>query len=223
MVEADKYERAFARLDVESCGEAGGDEGSGRGLKPTLRPDVQSDRPEVEKIGRYRVRRVLGEGTFGRVYLAWDEELSREVAVKVPHAHQVADPRDVEAYLAEARIAAGLDHPSIVPVFDAGRTADGKCYAVSKWIRGCDLAARMRARRLSPDDAVRIALAVADALGYAHAHGLVHRDVKPANILLDAEERPYVADFGLALIPVVQASPLVPPPRPQGGIHSNLR
>ncbi|MGO8750691.1 MAG: protein kinase domain-containing protein [Thermoguttaceae bacterium] len=201
-VEADKYERALARLDVES----GGDEGSGRGPQPTLRPDVTSDRPEVETIGRYRVRRVLGEGTFGRVYLAWDEQLGREVAVKVPHAHQVADPRDVEAYLAEARIAAGLDHPSIVPVFDAGRTADGGCYAVSKWIRGCDLAFRMRARRLSPEEAGRIALAVADALGYAHAHGLVHRDVKPANILLDAEERPYVADFGLALIPPATAA-----------------
>jgi serine/threonine protein kinase/formylglycine-generating enzyme required for sulfatase activity len=169
-------------------------------------PSDLSDPPEAllrpaipERIGRYEVRHLLGEGTFGRVYLAWDEELAREVAIKVPHSRQVADPRDLEAYVAEARVLAGLDHASIVPIYDVGRTGDGGCYLVSKWIRGSDLQSRLRASRFSQEQAARIVLTIAGALEHAHQHGLVHRDIKPANILLDAEERPYLADFGLAL------------------------
>jgi len=150
-------------------------------------------------IGRYRVLGVLGEGGFARVYHASDEELRRDVAIKVPYRRRGTDPQAMEAYWAEARIVASLDHPAIVPVYDVGRTRDGHCYVVSKLIRGESLAARIRRSRMSWDEAVPIAIAVADALHAAHARGLVHRDVKPANILLDALERPYVVDFGLAL------------------------
>ncbi len=79
-------------------------------------------------IGRYRIIRRLGQGGFGRVYLAWDDELDRPVAVKVPNVEAVAGPQDVERYLAEARMVAKLDHPQIVPVYDVGRTDDGLCY-----------------------------------------------------------------------------------------------
>jgi serine/threonine protein kinase/formylglycine-generating enzyme required for sulfatase activity len=161
---------------------------------------VEHDVPELlSTIGRYRVIRVLGEGGFARVYQAKDDELQRDVAIKVPHGRRGTDPEQMEAYWAEARIVAALDHPAIVPVYDVGRTRDGHCYVVSKLIPGENLAARIGRSRLALDEALRIVLVVADALHYAHTRGLVHRDVKPANILLDGSGRPYVVDFGLAL------------------------
>src|SRR5262249_58886544 len=150
-------------------------------------------------VGRYRVERLLGEGGFGRVYLARDEQLQRRVAVKVPHPHLIARPQDADAYLAEARTAAGLDHPHIVPVYDVGGTEQFPCYVVSKYIDGPDLAARLRQSRLPLHEAVGLVAIVAEALHHAHKQGLVHCDVKPGNILLDRGGKPYVADFGLAL------------------------
>src|SRR5262249_6611761 len=85
-------------------------------------------------VGRYRVERLLGEGGFGRVYLARDEQLQRPVAIKVPRAHLVAQAGDAETYLAEARTVASLDHPNIVPAFDVGNTAPFPCYVCSQFI-----------------------------------------------------------------------------------------
>src|SRR5262249_42104864 len=92
------------------------------------------------RLGRYRITGTGGKGGFGVVYRGYDEELRRDVAIKVPHRHRVAQSEDVEAYLAEARLLASLDHPHIVPVHDVGRTEDGRCYIVSKFIEGSDLA-----------------------------------------------------------------------------------
>ncbi len=150
-------------------------------------------------IGRYRVEKVVGEGGFGRVYLAHDDQLHRAVAIKVPRPHRVTLPGEAEAYLAEARILARLDHPNIVPVFDTGTTAEGACYVVSKLIEGRDLASLLRDGRPSGTEAAALVATVAEALHHAHRQGLVHRDVKPANILIGTTGRPYVADFGLAL------------------------
>jgi eukaryotic-like serine/threonine-protein kinase len=150
-------------------------------------------------IGRYRVVRLLGQGGFGLVYLAHDDELDRPVAIKVPRPERIAGPDGVTAYLAEARALARLDHPHIVPVHDVGRTDDGLCYVVSKYIEGTNLAGRMRQGRLPFADAAELVAVVAEALHYAHTRGLVHRDVKPANILIDTTGKPCVADFGLAL------------------------
>jgi serine/threonine protein kinase/formylglycine-generating enzyme required for sulfatase activity len=150
-------------------------------------------------IGRYRIIRRLGQGGFARVYLAHDDELDRPVAVKVPNPERVGGLQDVEKYLVEARMLAKLDHPHIVPVYDAGRTDDGLCYVVSKFVEGSDLAERMRQGRMAFRESAELVAAVALALHHAHARGLVHRDVKPANILLDVTDRPSVADFGLAL------------------------
>ena len=187
---------ARADRNGDSSSAAGGSELEG---SPGAR-DVRTaaDPAIVQSIGRYRICRLLGEGAFGRVYQAQDDELARSVAIKVPHAHRIGDPEEVNAYLAEARIVASLDHPGIVPVFDAGRTPDGLCYVVSKLIPGTDLATRIRSARLTPDEAIQTVISVADALHYAHSRELVHRDIKPANILLDESGRPYVADFGLA-------------------------
>lgn len=150
-------------------------------------------------IGRYQIERVLGEGGFGRVFLAYDDQLNRPVAIKVPRRDRLSRPQDAEAYLVEARVLASMDHPNIVPVYDVGCTPEGLCYVVSKLIQGSDLTSRIQKSRLAPLQAVTVVATVAEALQYAHRKGLVHRDIKPGNILLDATGTSYVADFGLAL------------------------
>jgi serine/threonine protein kinase/formylglycine-generating enzyme required for sulfatase activity len=162
-------------------------------------PEAPSADPVPPQIGRYRVERLLGEGGFGRVYLAHDDELHRPVAIKVPHRRRISQPEDVEAYLAEARVLAGLDHPLIVPVYDVGRTDDGLCFVVSKFIEGTDLKQKIREGRPPFTESADLVATVAEALHYAHTKGLVHRDIKPGNLLLDASGKPFVADFGLAL------------------------
>jgi serine/threonine protein kinase/formylglycine-generating enzyme required for sulfatase activity/tetratricopeptide (TPR) repeat protein len=151
------------------------------------------------KIGRYTILGRLGQGGFGRVYLAHDEDLNRPVAIKVPNPERITQPEVVEAFLAEARILASLDHPNIVPVYDVGRSDDGLCFIVSKLVEGTNLAARIEHSRPSFLDSTELIAAIADALHYAHVRGLVHRDIKPANILIDASGKPCVVDFGLAL------------------------
>jgi serine/threonine protein kinase len=150
-------------------------------------------------VGRYHIERVLGKGGFGVVYLAHDEQLRRPVAVKVPHPELVTRPEDAEPYLAEARTVAGLDHPNIVTVHDVGSTPEFPFFVVSKYIEGSDLKQRMKEARPSVLEAVELTAIVAETLHYAHRQGLVHRDIKPGNLLLDKSGKPYVADFGLAL------------------------
>jgi serine/threonine protein kinase len=168
-------------------------------LPPEAAAAVATVPPAAPCFGRYRVLSTLGSGTFGVVYECDDAELRRHVALKVPHRERLASPRDVEQYLAEARALALLDHPGIVPIYDVGRTADGLCYFVSKYVAGGSLAARLRKGRPALAEAAVLAANVAEALHHAHTRGLVHRDVKPANVLLDADGRAVVADFGLAL------------------------
>src|SRR5208337_3754878 len=151
------------------------------------------------KLGRYIILRRLGQGGFGEVFLAHDEDLDRPVAIKVPRPERVSRPEDIEAYLNEARIVAKLDHPHIVPVYDVGRTEDGLCFVVSKLVEGSDLAVRIGQDRPSFRDSAELVAIVAEALHFAHIHGLVHRDVKPSNILIELSGKPYLADFGLAL------------------------
>lgn len=151
------------------------------------------------RIGRYRVERLLGQGGFGLVYLAFDEQLHRHAAIKVPHRALVDSAETVAEYLEEARIVAGLDHPHIVPVFDVGSDDSFPCYIVSKFIDGTDLASLLKQRCQTRQIAASISALVADALHHAHTQGLVHRDVKPSNILIDRAGRPFVVDFGIAL------------------------
>ena len=165
--------------------------------QPETSDEVAADQPL--RIGRYRVERILGQGGFGMVYLAHDDQLQRLVAIKVPHARLVAQTTDAEAYLTEARTVARLDHPNIVPVHDVGSTEQFRCFVVSKYIDGADLASRLKQSRLSVHEAVELTATAAEALHHAHKQGLVHRDVKPGNILLDRSGKPFVADFGLAL------------------------
>ncbi len=108
-------------------------------------------------------------------------------------------PESAAAYLHEARIVAGLDHPHVVPLYDVGSTDEVPFYSVSKFISGTDLSVKMRQYRFHPLDAAQLVATIAEALHFAHTQGLVHRDVKPGNILLDDDGKPYLVDFGLAL------------------------
>jgi serine/threonine protein kinase len=113
-------------------------------------------------IGRYRVERVLGQGGFGIVYLAHDEQLQRPVAVKVPHRKLVARPEDAQAYLYEARTVANLDHPNIVPVYDVGSNEEYPVFIVSKYIEGSTLAQLIKANRPAVAEAVQLVATVAE-------------------------------------------------------------
>jgi serine/threonine protein kinase/formylglycine-generating enzyme required for sulfatase activity len=172
---------------------------------PPIPPPPNSTFPALgsvdfpERIGRYRIERLLGKGGFGLVYLAQDEKLDRWVAVKVPHRNRIIRPEDAEPYLAEARNLAKLAHPHIVEVHDVGGTAEHPFFVVSKYIEGTDLAKKIEVFRLAPGEIVPLVATVADALHYAHRKGLVHRDVKPGNILIESGGKPYLVDFGLAL------------------------
>ena len=153
-----------------------------------------------DRIGRYRLLRILGEGGFGRVWLGFDEELERQVAIKMPTPERLKEASVAQMYLSEARTLATLDHGHIVPVYDVGRTEDGLVYVVSKFIEGNSLAARLKQSRPSHGDAARLIASIAEALHHAHLKRLVHRDVKPANILIEeCTGRAYASDFGLAI------------------------
>ena len=154
--------------------------------------------PGTRRLGRFELLAVVGRGSFGTVYRAWDPQLDRVVAVKVPRAGSLAGAEDLERFLREARNAARLRHPGIVTVHEAGE-ADGVPYIVSAFVRGRTLADLLRDDRPGPKRAAELLAAVADALQYAHNEGVVHRDVKPSNILLGEDDRPCVMDLGLAL------------------------
>ncbi len=151
-----------------------------------------------ERIDRYKVIRLLGEGGFGRVYLARDERLEKEVAVKLAKKPQAGTQTIADAYLAEARNLARLEHPHIIQVYDV-QIDDVQPYIVMKYVDGLTFEKWVSTRRPSMQEIVRTLIAVCDALGFAHRHDLVHRDLKPSNILIDQEGRPHVTDFGLAL------------------------
>ena len=161
-------------------------------------PSAAAD-PLPERFGRYTVTGLLGKGGFATVYLAWDEDLGRKVAIKVPRPGLLGSAQQVESFIAEGRITAALGHPSIVAVHDIGRCAENSVFVVFEYIEGRSLADILDAEPLSPSRIVRLMVAVAEAVHCAHAAGLVHRDLKPANILIDQKERPHVADFGLAI------------------------
>jgi serine/threonine-protein kinase len=155
------------------------------------------DRLAAALADRYRIERELGRGGMATVYLAEDLRHRRRVAVKVLKP-ELAAMLGAERFVQEITTTAALQHPHILPLFDSG-TADGFLYYVMPFIDGETLRTKLdRETQLGIDESVRIATSVADALDYAHRHGVIHRDIKPENILLH-DGRPMVADFGIAL------------------------
>ena len=162
--------------------------------------DLSSDffASEATRIGRYRIDRQLGIGGFGSVYLATDTELRRRVAIKIPHPSRLKRAADVDKILAEARTVAALDHPGVVPIYDFGHYGE-RCFIVSKYIEGQTLSDWIQAGGGMLDESVRILKSVADTLQFLHQAGVIHRDVKPQNLLLDQTGMCFLTDFGLAL------------------------
>jgi class 3 adenylate cyclase/tetratricopeptide (TPR) repeat protein len=147
------------------------------------------------RFGRYTVRELLGRGGLGEVFVGYDPQLDRPVAIKVP---RVRDAGAHEALLQEARHVAQFSHPGIVAVHDVG-IHDGRFYIVSELLTGTSLERWLRANSPTWEDTARIVAAVADALAYAHERRVVHRDVKPANIVMKENGVPVLIDFGLAI------------------------
>jgi serine phosphatase RsbU (regulator of sigma subunit) len=167
-----------------------------------LKSSAPGARPEPDTpatIGRYEIRGILGQGGFGAVYRGYDGQLDRHVAVKVPVLKPTKDQEGL--FLQEARQLAQLKHPSIVTVHDVG-VHDGVCYIVSEYLDGPDLNHWLENRTLGWQEAARITASLAEALAAAHARNIVHRDVKPANIIMTERGEgfvPVLVDFGLAL------------------------
>jgi eukaryotic-like serine/threonine-protein kinase len=149
---------------------------------------------ETLAAGRYRIERTLGSGGMAVVYLAHDEELHRLVAIKVLAEHLAGDDSFRARFLQESKLAGRLSHPNVVQVYDAGET-EGSPYIVMEYVPGDTIAQR---GKLSYRDAVPLALQACAGLQHAHAAGLVHRDVKPANLLLRQDDVLKIADFGIA-------------------------
>jgi len=162
-----------------------------------------SDDPRVgTELAGYRIESLLGWGGMSVVYLAEDLRLKRRVALKLLAPRLAEDASFRERFLRESELAASIDHPNIVPIYEAG-TAEELLFIAMRYVEGGDVKARLRGGRLDPRQANGLLAQIASALDAAHARGLVHRDVKPSNVLLDTGTRPdgsdhvYLTDFGL--------------------------
>ena len=158
-----------------------------------------SDDPLPEKFGRFKVIDELGRGAMGVVYRAQDDMLQRTVAIKTVALTGSSRERDTHEarFLQEARAAGGLSHPSIITIYDVGREGD-TAFIAMELVQGKDLRELIAGVSLTPARAVAIAAAAAEGLAYAHERGIVHRDVKPGNIMVLADGRVKIMDFGIA-------------------------
>ena len=152
-----------------------------------------------EKIGRYEIKGELGRGGMATVYRAYDPSFEREVAIKVLPRELMHDPQFRDRFRREIKTIASLEHPAIVPVYDVGEE-DGVPYFVMRYMPGGSLSQWIEKGKFSLEDAARIIERLSSALAYAHKVGLIHRDLKPDNILFDNNGDPFISDFGVAKI-----------------------
>ncbi|MFQ5734721.1 MAG: serine/threonine-protein kinase, partial [Planctomycetaceae bacterium] len=166
---------------------------------PRIATDRDAGQSMPETLGRYRIVRRLGEGGMGAVYLAHDEQLDRQVALKVPHFAGFRDSNIMERFAREARAAATLDHPNICSVYDVGEI-DGIHYLTMAYVPGQTLASLIGGNlsALPQQGVADLVRKLAAALAEAHDHGVIHRDLKPANVMINRRHEPVIMDFGLA-------------------------
>lgn len=157
---------------------------------------VAGERPVGRRIGRFELLEEIGAGAFGRVYRTTDPVLGRTVAVKVPHPDRLA-PAEFERVVREAKSVARLHHPGIAALYEVVEDPSGPVLVI-EYVEGVQLAQWIGTRPIPVRAVTEVVAAVADALHHAHLHGVIHRDVKPSNILIDADGRPHLLDFGLA-------------------------
>src|SRR5262245_10576087 len=156
-----------------------------------------ADGPDFVADGRFELLGELGRGGMGVVYRARQVGLERVVALKMILAGSMASEEQLQRFQAEAKVAARVQHPHVVQVYETGRI-NGLPYLVMQYVEGCSLAQRLREGPMDVEAAVRCVAAIARAVADMHGHDIIHRDLKPSNILLDRDGRPYVTDFGLA-------------------------
>jgi serine/threonine protein kinase len=166
---------------------------------PSVAPDPTADDPMFGRVvGRFRITALLGRGGMGAVYRARDQRLDRDVALKFLPPQDALDPGAVERFLVEARAAGTLSHPNVCTIHEVGETADGRPYIAMALYEGETLRQRITRGALPAREAAVIARDIARALGAAHARGIVHRDVKPGNVMLGRDGVTRLLDFGLA-------------------------
>ena len=209
----DDYRQRFCRnaADVEWAFEEAANlakENSAAATLPVKVPSIDTSRIGIPRsmteskelpktVGRFQIMEVLGEGAFGTVCRAYDPQLEREVALKMPRQDVLLDSVDRERFLREARAAAGLSHPNVCRVHEVGE-AGGRDYIVMELIGGMSLASFVQCSTVQPQQAAILVRKLALALAEAHAGGIVHRDLKPANIMINSRGEPIIMDFGLA-------------------------
>lgn len=152
--------------------------------------------PENHQIGGFEIRDVLGQGSFGLVYKAWDSELQRYVAIKIPRPGRITSSTAFQ-FLREARSAAGIRHPNIVSVLEIGQYED-VYYIVTEYIEGITLSEWLKEKSFTADETAALMIKLCDALQSAHDRNMIHRDLKPGNVLMDVHGEPHITDFGLA-------------------------
>ena len=173
----------------------------GPALAPAWGPDsmngcVTLDEGTATPWARLLVFERLGTGQFGKVWMAHDTKLARTVAIKIPRKEKL-NLTESEKFLREARAAAQLNHPDIVSVHEVGRH-DDKLYIASDYIQGANLNEWISGRRLTIRESVALCVKIAKALGHAHQAGVIHRDLKPHNVMINLDGEPLLTDFGLA-------------------------
>lgn len=156
--------------------------------------------------GNYRVLGVAGSGGMGVVLKALDLKLERTVALKMLPPELASHPRDKERFLREARIASGLDHPNVGVIHGVEETPDGQMFLVMAFYEGDSLAERIRQGKITPREAVKLTIQMAEGLSTAHAQGVVHRDIKPSNVMMAGSGLPKIVDFGLAYVMTSQTA-----------------
>lgn len=169
-------------------------------------------------LPQYDVEALIGRGGMGAVYKAVQIKLKRPVAIKVLPAElaQTEQEAFVARFQREAQLLASLNHSGIVTIYDFGQMAGGSLYFVMEFVDGTDLNCLIRDKKLTPAEALKLAMQICDALQFAHDNGVIHRDIKPANVLVTRDGRAKLADFGLALRPTDAADQAPVIPLPQG-------
>jgi len=213
------YVGPFGREECSEWDSPADYQGSLNGHGNTRLRDHQSGKPprknaatsgkSARRLSRFKIVDVLGEGHHATVYRAFDPLLERQVALKLPRSGVAPTVRALERFLGEARALARLHHPRIVPVYEAGRDGD-RHYIAMALIEGRSLAKRISEGPVPIQQGARIVAELAEALAYAHGLGIIHRDVKPANIRLDNHDAVYLMDFGIAYLPDSGEVPIPP-------------